>query len=168
MTKIELLNTLLAFPGCTFVSMETATVPKMLKRGNPLIGKEVIKHCKITGQIGSDYGHHVNNERFAEYGDEIPVWEPAKMAWGEHVSNCSLIEHKGKYYLRVIVKDMKWRFFTVDGEPVPDDVVTCWIPKRKESSRQDLPTEKQVICRNYSLDSIVKINWFRREDEIAA
>lgn len=167
MTKSELLATLKNFAGCTFLALEAATVPKMLKRGNPLIGKEVVKHTRVTGRIGSSYKNEVNNERFDAYGDDIAIWNPAELPWGEWVEGCSLIELNGKYYLRVIVDHLKWRYFTVDGEPVADEVVTCWLPKKKnEGDRQGLPAEKVVIVRNYKLESIRAIQWFKRLDEI--
>jgi hypothetical protein len=156
LTKQEALNTLMNVKGTTFMSIETTTIPK-LKAKNPF--KDLKKVSLISGAIGFNYENSVNNQREREGLENN--FESKPRAWGHRIDNTPVVEHKGKHYLEVKVQSSKSEYF--DGDLRIDvDKIKPWM--YSNSSRQEL--NKEVIVRDYSLDSIFRMNLNKKEYRI--
>jgi hypothetical protein len=136
--------------GTTPVSIESVTVPKMRKTGNPFNGKEVLKHATMFGLMGFDYENSVNSLARKEGKEER---EAKPRAWGKLTSDRLFVEHKGQHYLRMKVQGTKNIRYTVDGVETPKSELEAWLPKpRKSSTQADLVGE--VVERDIKLENV--------------
>lgn len=156
--------------GTTAVALVAETVPTMRKTGNPLAGN-LVKLSRVSGMIGFRYANSVNNQRLREETPEladgaIEQFEALPRTWGTRIEGTPLVEHKGRLYLEVKVERMLERQFRrIDtGEIVPDELVAPYLPERRESARQQVA--KEVVLRDYKLDSIVQLSLRGEQYEI--
>lgn len=176
MTMAELAAFLTAFTGASFVSVETITEPKMLKKhretgvGNPYLGR--VKHYAVRlGMIGAYYENAVQNQRVRE---EHPaamagVAFRAEALWngaGEHVDGSAcLARHRatGKLYLvlyprqntegMVQVRSSEWR---CDGQPIDRTELLSYLPPVHEGTERQ-ETERPIAWRTVALENIISI-----------
>lgn len=163
LTRTQLKELLSTTKGTTIVTIETETDPRMRKTNNPYSG-HIVKRSKVNGMIGWNYTNSVNNQRDREGNREEFVAKPRK--WGQRIIGTPLVEHKESYYLELKVERAMGSTF-VDvrtGNEVPKETLLEWLPKPSTSSRQDV--EKEIILRDYKLDSIVKIRINKNEYQI--
>jgi hypothetical protein len=164
LTKDQLVATVAAVKGTTFATLETSTVPEMRKTGNPFIGR-VRKISKgLNVQIGAIYENAVNRQAEREGNPDAGEFVAEKLAYGSWLVPHKIIEHKGAFQIRVTCNPhMKPSevIYTLDGEPVNDETlaeIKAFEPEKKGSGRQaDFGVEREVVPRNYKLDSIVSI-----------
>jgi len=153
LTKGELVAYLSGIRGATFATIETETEPKLLKTGNPY--SEVRKISRVNVCLGFQYEAAVNRQRARE-GAETD-FEALPRKWGVRIPRTVLVEHKGKVYLETKVeKSLDHRYVNLQGIAIPDDLIAPFLPKRKENEHQD--TEKEILVRDYSVDSIRRMN----------
>lgn len=167
-TTEELRSLLLNSRGCSPVTIIAETVPAMRKTGNPLVGR-VTKVSRVNGMIGFAYANSVNNQRLRE-SDDAALFEALPRKWGERIAGTPVVRHVGKtgvpeFYLELKVERSLGHEYRVDGMPVPDETVECWLPKRVEGARQEVA--KPVILRDYALRSIRKITLGGVEYDVA-
>lgn len=158
-TTEELRSLLLSARGASPVTIVAETIPAMRKTGNPLVGRTV-KVSRVNGMIGFLYANAVNNQRMREQGEDAPLFESYPRKWGARIEGTPLVRHVGKsgveeFYLELKVERSLGHEYRVDGCPVSDETVECWLPKRTEGARQEV--ERAVVLRDYNLRSIRSI-----------
>lgn len=138
---------------------------KMLKTGNPFVGKGIVKRETLNGVIGYDYGKAVN--RLA--GKEDKEERECKIhPWGDMDEKRLFRIHRktGAEYLSMKVEKAEVHgYFKPDGTEIPSEEIKPFIPiKNKSSTQEDLDGE--VIARDYSLKNIMMIRCFGEEYRI--
>jgi hypothetical protein len=150
MTKEELANFLKEIKGTTFCTIETETEPK-LRGGKKCPYAGVKKISKVNGAVGFIYENSVNNQRVRE--DSEPDFESEPRRWGHRVNGTPLVEYNGKFYIEVKVEKTETPLYILNGKFVANEDITPYLPET--TSRQGV--EKEIILRDYSLDSIKMI-----------
>ena len=146
-----LLALLAEIRGATFATIITETVPKLKKTGNTL--GHVRKVSRVNVCLGFQYEANVNRQlgREAQEADFIAANRP----WGTKVTPM-IVEHKNRFYLETKVeKSLDSQYIDEDGKEIPFALVEPFLPKRSKSTRQG--TEKEILVRDYSLDSLKTI-----------
>jgi hypothetical protein len=158
-TQENLLSLLSEVKGATFATLVTNTDPKLRKTGNTLGTVRKVSRVNVT--LGFQYEAAVNRQRTRE-GTEAD-FEAAPRQWGQKISPM-FVENKGKIYLETKVeKSLGHSFQDATGKEIDSKLVEPFLPARSESSRQE--TEKEILVRDYALESIVGIS-FKGEDYI--
>lgn len=169
LTKDQLVATLSAVKGTTFATLETVTDPDMRKTGNPYVGR-VKKHTRINCTFGANYENAVNRQGEREGLENAGEFEALKLPYGNWLVPHKLIEHKGAVQVRVMCNPhMKPDVsYTLDGQPMDVSVIKPFMPEKKASARQEeFGIEREVVPRNYKLESIkaITVNGTRYEIE---
>jgi len=161
-TRNELIATLLTRRGASVVSIIAKTEPKFRKKldgqPNPYIG-DVIKTSHVNGMMNWRYENAVNAQREREGNGEHFTAHARK--WGQRLSRedgtiTPLVEHKGKHYLELKVeRSLSHQYSGQDGTIHDDETINPWLLARSKSKRQE--TEKEIIVRDYAVDSIHQI-----------
>lgn len=147
-TEAELLALLGEIKGATFATLVTATDPKLLKTGNTLGPVRKISRVNVT--LGFQYENAVNRQRLRE-GSE-PDFEADTRQWGKKISPM-FVAHLGKIYLETKVeKTLGHSFHDAEGKEIDPKLVEPFLPKRSKSTTQE--TEKEILVRDYALESI--------------
>jgi len=150
-TRDALQSMLSDIRGATFATLVTATDPKLRKTGNPLGNVRKVSRVNVT--LGFQYEGAVNRQRARE-GSEAD-FQTAPRQWGTKISPM-LIEHKGKVYLETKVeRSLSHSFIDADGKEIDSKMVEPFLPARTPSTRQE--TEKEILVRDYALESILSI-----------
>ena len=157
----NLFNVLSNLSNGTFVSVVSATEPKLLKRGNPLAGAKVVKLTKAVLQFGYSYENAVNN-RIAEGN-----FEAEGLPWGSWVKGFEnkIIEHNGELYARFYEKknDHREVIYLVNGEMASEEevaIIKQFTPKSYSNRQAEVGIEDyadQVKPRTYKFSSIVSL-----------
>jgi hypothetical protein len=161
-SRERLLLMLLEIRGASFATITTRTDARLKKTGNPFGHVEKVSRVNVT--LGFQYAGSVNRQRVRE--DETPDFVAMPRQWGER-SKLSplLIEHKGKFYLETKVeRSLSHEYRTEQGSILSDEEVRPFLPARG-ASRQEV--EKEILVRDYALDSIVGIS-FKGQDYVVA
>jgi hypothetical protein len=169
-TKDKLVEMLLNYQGASFITLVTATTPKMnlrhreTKAPNPFLGKRVLRTANRHGILGASYEQAVNNQRVREehpQGGEFKaesLWNGA----GEHVEGSrNLVRHKtsGKIYVVFYphregsVMEDTW---TVDGTEISQDALVPYLPPVSDGSKRQ-ETERAVAWRTIAIDNVIQI-----------
>ena len=155
----SLLALLSDIKGATFATIVAATDPKLKKTGNTLGTVRKVSRVNVT--LGFQYEAAVNRQRTRE-GTEAD-FEAKPRQWGEKISPM-LVGHKGKIYLETKVeKSLGHSYVNAQGKEIPSELVAPFLPTRSESSRQE--TEKEILVRDYALDSILSLS-FKGEEYV--
>jgi len=140
--------------GAKIVSVITETDPGKSNKHKGICRKR----SHVNGVINWHYAKAINRQREREgKGADFEV-QPRK--WGERIAGTPLVHHKGKYYLELKVENVyQTDYFMVrpGGELVPttrDEIADHIRPSRSASNQQ---LTKEVILRDYKLDSIVEL-----------
>ena len=176
-TRTDLRDSLLARRGASAVSIVSHTEPRFRKKldgqPNPYLG-EVFKVSHVNGMINWRYANAVNNQRYREDQPQddagnVEHFEALPRKWGKRLSRpdgtiTPLVEHKGNYYLEMKVeRSLGHQYRGQDGTVHADEIIQPWLLARSKSKRQQ--TDKEIILRDYALDSIQQI---RLDGEILA
>lgn len=166
-TTDKLTEMLLNYKGSTFVTLVTATEPKMnqkhreTKAPNPFLGQRVLRMAERHCILGASYENVVNNQRGRE---GHPVEFKAESLWngaGEHVEGSrNVVRHKGTGNLYLVfyphregsVMQDTW---TVNGIEIQPSELTPYLPPVSGSKRQE--TDREVLWRTVSLENVVQI-----------
>ena len=137
-----MLNELLNLPKrAQIATIYTITTPKF-KKGGP---QGVVKHSKTQVMLNSIYRNVINNQLRRE-GKE--PYEPQPRAWGQRIKGTPLVEHKGKYYLETqYLKTIETKYYQ-NGIEIDESELRPFMRE------QSYMTNKPIIWRDYSLDSI--------------
>lgn len=155
----------------TIATLTTCTIPAMVKKDretkqpNPFIGR-VLKRSKVNGIVGGwNYASAVNRQRLREANPQtvaeveaVPDFEALPRSWGTRVPNSGLVQHGNKYYVELKVERSLETTYLIDGQPATDkqlEELKKFLPKKSESTRQGV--EKQIILRDYALESVVGV-----------
>ena len=137
--------------GATFATLVTATDARLKKTGNPF--GNVRKVSRVNVCLGFQYESAVNRQRTRE-GSEAD-FETAPRQWGTHIS-AMLIEHKERIYLETKVeKSLDHKYLDANDQELSSEAVAPFLPTRAQSTRQE--TEKEIVVRDYALDSILSL-----------
>lgn len=161
LTKSQLVETIKSIKGTTFATLETSTEPKMRKTGNPYFGR-VRKISKgLNVQIGSVYEKAVNRQAEREGNESAGEFKAEKLAYGSWLVPHKLIEHKGEIQIRVTCNPRmkpKSVSYEIDGVEIPVEEIKPFMPESKKSARQEsFGVEREVVPRNFKLESITAI-----------
>ncbi len=168
----ELETVIADLTGATFVTIESATDPRMVKKHretgepNPYLG--AVKVSRVNGIVNWIYSNSVNNQRVRE--DKVNDFVPESRKWGERrllaSGNISpFVDHKTNVYLELKVeRSLGYHYEMPDGTIVPNQNIEPYLPARRPT-RQGL--DKEVILRDYRLDSITSITVNRERYEMA-
>lgn len=158
-TQAALLALLSDIKGATFATIVASTDPKLKKTGNTL--GPVRKVSRVNVCLGFQYENAVNRQRLRE-GSE-PDFEADTRQWGKKISPM-FVEHLGKIYLETKVeKTLGHSFHDADGKEIDSKLVEPFLPARSKSTTQE--TEKEILVRDYALESIVSLS-VRGEDYV--
>lgn len=156
----ELLNLLINLKGATICSLNTTTIPRMKKGGNPLANAEVKKvSYRINYQFGYSYENAVGNRLKGQGCEADFKAEPLK--WGEWLVPNKVITHKGSLYgrfYRMSNSEERSAYFVDGREATESEVKTIkeFTYKSNGSNRQAEAglVEHQVECIDPKFDSI--------------
>jgi len=137
--------------GAKPVTIVAKTFPKVRKTNNP--HPNIVKVSRVNGMVNFIYENAVNNQRKRE--GETPDFEAAPRQWGQRIEGTPLVKHNDKTYLEFKVERSLDYHYEDNGIMVPEDEVAPFLPKRSESSRQNV--EKEVILRDYAIENIVSV-----------
>jgi hypothetical protein len=164
-TRTELVNRLRETDAsASFVSIQAETDPRMRKTNNPFAGS-VVKRATSRGLINFHYGNAVNNQREREGIEEEFNAQPRR--WGTRIEKTPLIEHNGAFYIEVKVEGVvdAPTFINVEsGEEIAKETLQEWLPARSKPTTQG--TEKEIMVRDFKVDSITQINMYGEEFEV--
>lgn len=136
--------------GATFATLVTSTEPELKKTGNPYT--DVRKVSRVNVCLGFQYENAVNRQREREGNDEEFVSAPR--SWGRKISPM-FVEHKGKLYLETKVEKSLSTTYLSKGREISSDDIAPFLRSRSGSGRQE--TEKAIVVRDYSLESILSL-----------
>lgn len=170
-TRNELREQLQSRKGAAMVSIVSITEPawraKHAETGEPNPHRgEVHKVAHVNGVINWRYANAVNNQRMREgqpTDDEgnVEHFEALPRKWGVRISRddgtiTPLVEHKGRHYLELKVeRSLGHEYRDDEGNVYDDATIHPWLRKRSKSKRQQ--TDREIILRDYALDSIDQI-----------
>lgn len=151
-TRQELETLLTKHPGAVMCTITAETVPKMRKTNNPWFGR-ITKVAVVNGVINWIYEKSVNRQREREGHPE--VFFAVERMWGVRLTGTPFVEHKDKKYLELKVeKSVEYKYRDEDGNDVPASEINPFLYTSK-SKRQE--TEKEILLRDYALDSITQV-----------
>lgn len=169
-TADNLTEMLLNYKGSTFITLVTATEPKMnqkhreTKALNPFLGKRVRRMAERHCILGASYENAVNNRRASEEHPEAGSFK-AESLWsgaGEHVEGSrNVVRHKitGKLYLVFyphregsVIQDT----WTVNGIEIQPSELAPYLPPVSEGSKRQ-ETERAVAWRTVALENVVQV-----------
>lgn len=140
----------------TDLTIAVVTIPQMSKKENPYYGR-VQKHKIVNIRLNEDYQKAVNEQRRNE--GVIGEFKTAHRAWGTHIQDTPLVEHKGEIYLHCIILNDGPSTLLLDGVPAqPEDVaaINTYLPTSKGSKRQEVVDKIEV--RDIKLSSITGLS----------
>lgn len=161
---MDLVNLLKKKNSATFVTIVTETDPTMRKTDNPYVG--VKKVMSNNGIICFSYEKAVNKERDKE---GVPTtFTPSPRKWGMRLTGTPLVENKGKYYLEFrFIRAAKPSYY-LDGKEIPYDNLKPFMPEKSSNAdHQGVDPEKEIIIRDFSIDSIKLIKMDNEEYMVA-
>jgi hypothetical protein len=153
----KLQSVLLNHKGNGFAHLIAKTVPTMNKTGNPFYGN-VFKVADINIQAGFKYINSVNNQRKREGLESEVEAKPRK--WGSRIEGTPLVEHTKKdgtyrLYLEAKCESVNSvKYVDGEGNEIDKSELTEWLRDRPAKSSTQDGIEKEVILRDYALDSI--------------
>ena len=160
-TQRDLIKTVLInHKGNGFAHIVTKTVPDMNKTSNPFWGN-VFKIADIQIQAGFHYINSVNNQltREGKVADAVVK----SRAWGHRIDGTCLVEHVnklGEYRLYLEAKCERLNsVYYVDGmnQQIDKATIKKWLKGKGAKSSTQANLEKEIVLRDYALDSILWI-----------
>lgn len=162
----DLLETKLS--GASFVTINTTTTPKLNKTlvtddgriENPYFDK-VTKQSKLNCQI---FQNKVKNgyeemvkRRMVKEGKDPETFELQPRKWGVRLPNLPIIEHKGEYYLEVIVHNTLSSEYIYNNKSVKSTEIKGW-PSSGDPEKSQGGIEDKVEIRSIKLSNIKEIH----------
>lgn len=146
--------------GATFLSIDSHIKMELSGGKKNVMKDKVFKTTKniiaqaFTNQNKNGYLSMVNKRLLAEGKEPYTL---KNRVWGTRIPNTPLVEHKGKYYLELIVQSCGEVTYQYEGKDIKKEEIEG-LKTVKEAEQGGL--EDKVIVRVFSLDSItsIKIN----------
>lgn len=155
-TVDELRTHLESVRGNTFATIVAETLPKVPK-GCPYPGLRKLSQVNVA--IGFNYENSVNRQRDREGIEE--AFEAQPRQWGTRINGTPLVEHTNKdgvhrlYLETKIQKTLGHQYRDAEGNDLADEDVEEFLRAPSKPATQG--TAKEVMVRDYGLDSIVEI-----------
>jgi len=177
LTKEQLAERLLHVSGAQIVTLEVETDARLRKTHptikvagkaarSPYADHVVTKRTVVNGVIGFIYENSVNRQQCREGG--IGEFEAQPRKWGERIAGTPLVEHAGKLYLEVKVERVVGQpAYFVDGVQVGKAVLEDYLPQSR-SSAESQGVDREVVLRDYAMDSIRAVVMGGQRIEVAA
>lgn len=167
--------------GTDFCSLSYESAVKLPGGKKNLLQGRVTKvttgvNCMLfSNQSGSAYQQMVRRRQLKE--GKSPDFEVQPRAWGTRIGNTPFIEHKGKHYLDVIVKNKGTSQYFLDGKPVntkrveedgytftylvddKDNILSEASPKVKINPESQGGIDDKVDVRSISIDNIIELKY---------
>lgn len=144
--------------GAKIITLTTLTTPDV-KKDCPY--KDVVKISVVNGIVNWHYSYAVNRQRERE-GKEKD-FEPSPRKWGTRLKGLPFVSHvrkdgEHKLYLEVKVERiLSIEYKDSEGKLIDNKELEPFL-KEKKNSKGLQGLEKEIICRDYSIESIVTIN----------
>ena len=157
MRVAKLENVLRNHKGNGFAHIITRTIPAMRKTGNPFHGN-VFKIADVNIQAGFEYINSVNNQLARE--GKTPDAEAKPRKWGQRIKGTPLVEHTNKagvyrLYLEAKCESVNSvRYEDGEGNAIDKADIAEWLQERPAKSSTQANVDKEIILRDYALDSI--------------
>ena len=153
--------------GTFGIAIIAITEPKMNKRGNPFYGRLHKATYMSNVALGYDYEKSVNARLGREgFATDFVAEKPKGKNWDNYPFILQSDKDSNVKYLRCTIRPNTFSksVYILDGEVVSDDNVLSqiksWITTSSYSIKQaecGLEDEKQVVVRDYKLDSIIAL-----------
>jgi hypothetical protein len=151
--------------ACTAVSIQTETLPPLLKKHRetgepcPYDKGDISKINIMAGLIGCAYSNAVNNQLGRE--DKELDFTPQPRKWGTLMDNKMLVYHvnkqkEEKYYLQIHVKKSDKPIYLWGDKVVDVEELEGYLPKKSDPKTQ-ANLETKVILRDVELSNIKRI-----------
>lgn len=156
-TRAQLADILRNVKGATPLTISALVDTKARKTDNPFAA--ILKLSKVNGMTGADYEASVNRQLAREGKDQLS-FSANERKWGERIGP-ALVQNGEKLYL-VIQPRSTGKPVYMGHRPglplcvVPKEKIADFLPPARKAQNQG--TEKEVVYRNYSLDSITAIS----------
>ena len=143
--------------GNGFAHLVAKTVPAMRKTGNPFYGN-VFKVTDVQVQAGFHYINSVNNQLTREGKTADAEAKPRK--WGQRIKGTPLVEHTNKagehrlYLEAKCEKVNSVKYVDGEGNAIDKADLAEWLQDRPAKSSTQANVDKEIILRDYALDSI--------------
>lgn len=159
-TRAQLVEALRAQTGAaSFCSIIACTIPPMNKTNNPYHGR-CRKIARVNGIINWRYENAVNNQRVRE--EKAADFEALPRSWGTRLQGEPFVQHNEKLYIELKVSASVEHYYeTHDGLRLDTATVESYLRERRPQTRQGL--EREVILRDYALDSIRELHAYGNE-----
>ena len=136
--------------GAVICTIETVTDARLKKTGNTL--GPVFKRSIVNVVLNFRYEGAVNRQRERE--GIATDFEASPRTWGERISGTPFVQYKGKLYVEAKVqRSLSHAYELADGSPISAEDVRPFLPASRSEGRQGV--EREIILRDYSIDSIV-------------
>jgi len=154
-TKSQLGAIIQAQRGAVICTLDTLTDARLKKTGNPLASVGVLKASRVNGILNFEYEDAVNRQQGREGGPQDFTVSARK--WGTPLPGARwMIEHQGRLYVQLKVEraTQKPRYMRADNHRyIAAATVKPFLPK-KYSSAEAQGVEREVVVRDYALDSV--------------
>lgn len=162
---VELLQKNVSGTEVVTVDLDSDLDSKMRKRGNPFVGKGLVKRETLNGMIGYIYSNSVNKLASKEGKEERQV---KRHPWGDMDKKHLFRIHRKTHapYLSMKLENSKVHgYFLPDGTEVRAEEVTPFISKKKKSSTQS-DLDGEVIALDYAMRNIQSIRMRKAEIQV--
>lgn len=141
--------------GAKAVTITAKTELKMKVSARQAFSGPVFKLSRVNGMINWVYENAVNRQRERE--GVTADFESHPRQWGVRLQGTPFVQHNDSLYLELKVEKSleEPTYVDVEGNAVTFDAVQPHLTARSNSSRQGV--EKQIILRDYRMDSITSI-----------
>ncbi len=153
--------------GGTFISLKTDSTVKLnktykdedgVKQSNPHHGKvtKVTKDMNVMVFQNKNSNAYENmvKRRLTEQGSDPETFTVGPRTWGTRIPNTCFIEHKGAYYVEVILISKGKTEYFLNDEPIAYENI-LGAPARKSNPEAQGGIEKKIDIRTFSVASIV-------------
>ena len=144
--------------GNGFAHLVAKTVPTWAKpKKNPFHGN-VFKVADVNIQAGFHYINSVNNQLARE--GKTPDAQAKPRKWGQRIKGTPLVEHTNKageyrLYLEAKCENVNSvHYVDAQGNAIDKADLREWTEKKSAKSSTQANVDKEIILRDYALDSI--------------
>lgn len=162
-SREQLVSMLRGIKGAKPVTIVTETDPGKSAKHKGIC----VKQSHVNGMVNWHYEKAVNRQLEREGKD--PSFEVQPRKWGERVAGTPLVEHKGNFYLEMKVERvLDTQYFLMDphGGYIPTTKEAVVEHLRPSRGAPNQGVDKQIILRDYKVDSIITLRMGGREYQI--
>lgn len=143
--------------GAKVVTITAKTDARIKKSSEPRFGGPVYKLSRVNGMINWSYEAAVNRQRDRE--GKATDFESHPRQWGTRLDGTPFVAHNGLLYLELKIEKSvdEPSYVDVDGNEIALANIQPHLPQRSSSSRQEV--DKEIILRDYKMDSITSITF---------